>query len=92
MKKINYIEPISLARMLGLIIGSISALYVFSIDILIIKAMIVSRHFSWEFLYVWLFVVCYGVFAYVVGIICGYAYNFFAKRLGGIEFDFEEDA
>ena len=90
MKEIVYIDASSFGKMLGILVFGVTALFILPIQFLTIGSMMTQRQFSWGVVFIWLFLLIYPGFAYILGLILAYLYNFFAKRIGGIEVEFKE--
>ena len=90
MKEIVYIEPSSIAKITGVIVFGFTLLCIIPLEFHLVKAMVSSKSFLWETALIWLFLAIYPGLGYLVGLLGGYMYNFFAKRIGGIEVEFKE--
>ncbi|MFC1770499.1 hypothetical protein ACFLZV_01300 [Candidatus Margulisiibacteriota bacterium] len=89
LKEIAYIDPASLGKTIAVITLSLTALFLAPLEFLLLKQMIVKNYFHWQFVSPLLFLVVNPVVGYLLGIIIAFFYNFFAKRIGGLEIQIE---
>ena len=87
MKEITYIEPSSLAKVVGLIIFGLTFLWLIPTDIFLFKEFILGRSQNLDFIFIWIFLAINPGLTYLIGLLAGYVYNFFAKRFGGLEIE-----
>lgn len=86
-KEIAYIEPAGLGKIIGGVVLGFSLLWLLPVEVMIITSIFTGR-LSFTAIFVpFFFVVVIPLFAYLIGILAGYLYNFVAKRLGGLEIE-----
>jgi len=86
-KYITYIEPASLGKMAGGIVLGLAVLWLIPVEILLVRSILFSQVPLTSLFLPILMVLIVSALAYLFGIISGYLYNFFAKRIGGIEIE-----
>jgi hypothetical protein len=86
-KEITSLDPATLGKIMGLITFGLTFLWIIPTQIFFFKEFLFGRYRGLDFIFIWLFLAIFPGFAYIIGILTGYIYNFFAKRFGGLEIE-----